>query len=488
MTLTRIHVEGFRSLKKVELDLGRVTLLVGSNGSGKSNLLSLLQLVSKTVTTSGLVECEIGHQRGYPMRLFALALLHALTAACVAQSSRTCQPAWFWQDGQCHPNLPEGEGVTGTGKPEPLQPFDFSLDTQRELADRFQPAMALAGADIWPVSVFYCFESGADLMRYSRSDTEHLAGEIIVANADLRSTDLSQLPSRDFIYGIDCPGDNTSGDYQEATWIDRWRAIQGVDLKTAPYPPLHYVHLAWFDRARQLLMIQYWFWYPYNKFAVNHEGDWEHVNVIVDISDEPTLVDVHYYFHARAMRWYKRITRIGDGGDGDHPIVFGGGCGEYGDFGGCYSGGSYPWPGEYLFAAEIIDDDTRTPIRFLHPDDIGIVIMPEVPAVATENSDHEVSWLPLEIYFGQWSVLMNPTWTRRLGFDRPPAPPAFKESWNLPANETTERWAFEDDSTFTQFALPESWQVLYNPGHDTDPLFIFGPNTPTTVSRSRNVR
>lgn len=42
--LTRVRVEGFRSLKNVELDLGPVTVLIGPNGAGKSNLLGALTM------------------------------------------------------------------------------------------------------------------------------------------------------------------------------------------------------------------------------------------------------------------------------------------------------------------------------------------------------------------------------------------------------------------------------------------------------------
>jgi predicted ATPase len=44
--VTRIHVEGFRSLKNVDLEPGRVTVLIGPNGSGKSNFLSALRMLS----------------------------------------------------------------------------------------------------------------------------------------------------------------------------------------------------------------------------------------------------------------------------------------------------------------------------------------------------------------------------------------------------------------------------------------------------------
>lgn len=46
--LGRLTVEGFRSIRHVELDLTTdVTVLIGANGSGKSNLVSALELVSR---------------------------------------------------------------------------------------------------------------------------------------------------------------------------------------------------------------------------------------------------------------------------------------------------------------------------------------------------------------------------------------------------------------------------------------------------------
>ncbi len=43
--LSRIHVEGFRSLCNVDLEPGRVTVLIGANGAGKSNLLAFLRMI-----------------------------------------------------------------------------------------------------------------------------------------------------------------------------------------------------------------------------------------------------------------------------------------------------------------------------------------------------------------------------------------------------------------------------------------------------------
>ncbi|HEY0139145.1 MAG TPA: AAA family ATPase [Nannocystis sp.] len=50
--ITRIQVEGFCSLKSVDLVPGRITVLIGPNGAGKSNLLDLLRMIPLMRTQS----------------------------------------------------------------------------------------------------------------------------------------------------------------------------------------------------------------------------------------------------------------------------------------------------------------------------------------------------------------------------------------------------------------------------------------------------
>ncbi len=46
MRILKLTVEGFRSLKNVTWEPGRLNVLIGPNGTGKSNLLRLLEFVS----------------------------------------------------------------------------------------------------------------------------------------------------------------------------------------------------------------------------------------------------------------------------------------------------------------------------------------------------------------------------------------------------------------------------------------------------------
>ncbi|WP_437722517.1 AAA family ATPase [Sorangium sp. So ce861] len=50
--ITRIEVDGFKSLRGFALDLEPLTAIVGPNGAGKSNLLDALHLLSRLTQTS----------------------------------------------------------------------------------------------------------------------------------------------------------------------------------------------------------------------------------------------------------------------------------------------------------------------------------------------------------------------------------------------------------------------------------------------------
>ncbi len=60
--LQRLHVSGFRSLREVRLEFSPVTVVIGANGSGKSNLLSVLRMISLMRTRS--LRRFVGEQGG----------------------------------------------------------------------------------------------------------------------------------------------------------------------------------------------------------------------------------------------------------------------------------------------------------------------------------------------------------------------------------------------------------------------------------------
>ena len=55
--LESLRIRGFRSLADVEIeDLPDVAVLIGANGSGKSNLISFFEMISRMLHAHGLAE------------------------------------------------------------------------------------------------------------------------------------------------------------------------------------------------------------------------------------------------------------------------------------------------------------------------------------------------------------------------------------------------------------------------------------------------
>lgn len=75
--------------------------------------------------------------------------------------------------------------------------------------------------------------------------------------------------------------------------------------------------------------IQYWFFYPFDHFANNHEGDWEHINVLLysQFPERAKIKSVVYYFHFKWHEWEPKDLQFSDSNK-DHPIVYVGGTPE----------------------------------------------------------------------------------------------------------------------------------------------------------------
>jgi len=58
----RLTLEGFRSIRSLDLELGDITILVGANGSGKSNLISFFQLLQAALSEN--LRVHVGRKGG----------------------------------------------------------------------------------------------------------------------------------------------------------------------------------------------------------------------------------------------------------------------------------------------------------------------------------------------------------------------------------------------------------------------------------------
>lgn len=69
--LKSVHVQGFKSLRDVQLSFAPLTVIFGPNATGKSNLLEALLLLSRVVNERTLGEAFSSPLRGYPHEAFS---------------------------------------------------------------------------------------------------------------------------------------------------------------------------------------------------------------------------------------------------------------------------------------------------------------------------------------------------------------------------------------------------------------------------------
>lgn len=351
--------------------------------------------------------------------------------------------------------------------PAPLTAAEEASPAALALARRFNPAMAFPTRDIWPTNVSYAWHDGANLMARVVAKTGRVVREYVASGGEtLSRVAWGELPERtdegEIEYYVDAPGDDqeTGG---EASWLTRWREIMQTradDVTTAAYPPTQYAHVFWFNKAKGLLGIQYWFYYPYDHWINRHEGDWEHINVIV--AGPPALADagafkpvgVQYFFHGFQYEPANVIHTAGE-----HVMVYAGGVSRFLFWSGKVSGGSYPYPAYYPDAGGKAGpvspgDDTRKPKRFIAAKDFTVVLLPEPERLDTaKNPEH--SWLRLRFYAGQWKVHGNPFIIDWLGRGGPPEQPGRRRDWN--ALEPNPAWGGAADTRRAKLALPAGW-------------------------------
>lgn len=108
----------------------------------------------------------------------------------------------------------------------------------------------------------------------------------------------------DTVLFFDLPGSGP------ATWLEHARRIRDRPSRIFAHPFIH-ADAAPEREARYRFVIQYWFFYPLNNSANNHEGDWEHINVEVTLANrraEQATADP-----ARGALTPAEITRLLDG-------------------------------------------------------------------------------------------------------------------------------------------------------------------------------
>ena len=208
--------------------------------------------------------------------------------------------------------------------------------------------------------------------------------------------------------------------------------------------PTVYAH-PFVDPAGQVV-IQYWFFYPFNDFMGNHEGDWEHMNVILS-PDHTQIQGADYFFHARSITLpqgkFRPLTE-----DGTHPVVYIGGrmynildypiriiAGDHNEG----SHGTFPYAGEWeaaggLGAPESVRQAHGDSSRVISHSRFNVVLTPEPSRIDYErvpNVLREWAWLLLPARFGFPSAPSIASEIKAVDVgNRPPYGPPYNTSRN----------------------------------------------------------
>jgi hypothetical protein len=207
-----------------------------------------------------------------------------------------------------------------------------------------------------------------------------------------------------FDYHLDFPGNplRPGCDYE------RWarRLTEGSD-------PAIYAHVATDSEHPGKLALQYWLFYPFNKFNNLHEGDWEMIQLVFGAADarealgeEPESVGYSSHEGAERADWGddEKLELV----DGTHPVTYPAAGSHANKFTDALYLGSTAEQG-------IGCDDTRGPHVELRP------------AVKTISSDTEAAreafpWIAFE---GRWGELQE-------AFFNGPTGPNLKQQWTSP--------------------------------------------------------
>ncbi len=396
----------------------------------------------------------------------ALASSAMSARAAVVQPQSPAAPVQSWRD---------------IADPAPLTPAEEARAAGAVLARRYNPAMAFAHKDIWPVPVRYAWADGASLMARVLDEQGRTVHEYeALPHHKLAADDWGDLPDTDgsgrsLQYFVDAPGDDRK-EQGLSNWRHRWRAIMNGDpMANAPpealdYAPTQHAHVSWFNRDKGLLALEYWFYYPYNEWINHHEGDWEHITVILRgpsrLTSDAGWRPVGYLFFFHEFLYEpQNVVRVG-GSDPreDHVLVYVGGKSRFLRWQGIQSGASYPLPGIYPAVGGGItglraDEDVREPARFVRPEEFAIVMLPE-PDRLDVGLHPELTWLRLDFFAGQAVMFQNPLALNGMGFGSAPRQPARQAQWN-------HRWSplvWTGQAQVSRHAplLPDGWKTLHN--------------------------
>ena len=239
-----------------------------------------------------------------------------------------------------------------------------------------------------------------------------------------------------------------AGNENPADWFSTYTYGRGETGPAENYSPKVYCHI--FKEEVDKIHVQYWYYYPYNDAFNNHEGDWEHISVILQSNgqtDQATFWGVIYYGHefyvpiTYMAQWYCLLGENSYNSfypymiDETHPVVFVGGSSSLGS--GSSSGGSWPSFGNFplpgFWNPEV--EEVHPGGAALRYNEIAVEIIPNFPVdsplsgamLSWFESNPEKHWMRAELMWGH--PFANSPLSDIIGSNQAPFTPAYKDSW-----------------------------------------------------------
>ena len=222
---------------------------------------------------------------------------------------------------------------------------------------------------------------------------------------------------------FDYPGnDNVS-------WNDTYTGSGPKRGNNPVFPNTAYVHI--FGRSDGNVVLRYYYFYPFNDFQNNHEGDWQYINVIVNSFDPnmAQLAEIDYHFHGAGLtytiigeRIFDPQTHFAPAEGGTHPVVYVGA----GSHGGYPTGGTYPRSFDEVMTKDGIVlstnvEDTNRDVA----ESYDLILLPNPDSNQPNMGlSPEMSWLGAK---AKWGTLDVSSPGDR--YDESPVGPFHKDSW-----------------------------------------------------------
>ena len=246
---------------------------------------------------------------------------------------------------------------------------------------------------------------------------------------------------------FDYPGNN------KVSWNNTYTGSGPKRGNNPLFPNTAYVHA--FERSDGNIVIRYYYFYPFNDFQNNHEGDWQYVNVIVDSFDPnmAELVGIDYKFHSKGLtydsigeRIFNPQTHFAPAEDRNHPVVYVGA----GSHGGYPTGGTYPrvfdegMTKDGIVLSTNVEDTNRDVAQ-----SYDLILLPNPdPGQPNKGLSPEMSWLGTGAKWGTLDV-------SSLGdvYDEAPEGPAQKDSWGMSDSKSDYPHSDVPYTEFQQFPI-----------------------------------